>query len=415
MASDEGEILDTAQASLTTHEQATGAQTDTGPHSDSTSSQPTNSTSSVVRKRPADPADHPSYQILRPCLATRRTERIPDPVDHYEQQARALFRREYLARASLMHQREIWLAKRKQEHRGIRRRQFVHSQAAHPVRPRVLEGGSRRAKQRYLLQQSIRAHSVAAQRRQPAPQHAVAQVRDPDRSSPEPTPTQLQQASQSSQPSQVIIPAPAPDCGDAPARILTRRQRRQQALEQQAAMEQHEDADRLQLIDEWRAGVQQLRHIVHEIHQQAAAQSTVRQQQQEETQLAEIEALCDQSYYALAGVPMDAPVASIRAAMKKQLFRCHPDKIRYAKERATAVFQKVSEANETLLNEQTRAAYNASLLPPLAQATRCPDTGAAAQSTRTAPCTTHSFSNQPQPRSRQQQAARMDFTPLLRG
>lgn len=76
----------------------------------------------------------------------------------------------------------------------------------------------------------------------------------------------------------------------------------------------------------------------------------------------------NRSYYELLEVPKTATESEIRAAYKKQALKYHPDKVNQdasSLEKATAAFKQVSEAYETLSDQQKRRAYDLKTAPKI--------------------------------------------------
>src|ERR1700710_2722858 len=64
--------------------------------------------------------------------------------------------------------------------------------------------------------------------------------------------------------------------------------------------------------------------------------------------------------YATLGVPKEATVSEIRAAHRKRVLKCHPDKIQDESQRNVAQdeFQRVQQAYELLSDETRRARHD---------------------------------------------------------
>lgn len=63
-------------------------------------------------------------------------------------------------------------------------------------------------------------------------------------------------------------------------------------------------------------------------------------------------------YYSILGIPKKADEKQIKQAYKKQAMKWHPDKHHSKKEKATAKFQEIAEAYETLSNPEKRRIYD---------------------------------------------------------
>lgn len=63
-------------------------------------------------------------------------------------------------------------------------------------------------------------------------------------------------------------------------------------------------------------------------------------------------------YYSILGIPKKAGDKRIKQAYKKQAMKWHPDKHRSKKEKATAKFQEIAEAYETLSDPEKRRIYD---------------------------------------------------------
>ena len=128
-----------------------------------------------------------------------------------------------------------------------------------------------------------------------------------------------------------------------------------------AKMMQQESDARLKVMDDWRQEVARGREMEQEMKVLLATLQNEWCLQQERCKLQKMEEALSKSYYEALGVPHKASATTIRAAYRRLALECHPDKFPHESAKATAVFQALRKAHETLSDPKARSAYDQTL------------------------------------------------------
>jgi ubiquitin C-terminal hydrolase len=122
-------------------------------------------------------------------------------------------------------------------------------------------------------------------------------------------------------------------------------------------LEQREMDHRTELMDSWRAEVSKSKESWSEL----AARYKEMCLEQERCKLQRMEETLKKSYYEALGVPRTASAKAIRAAYRRLVLECHPDKFPQEAAKATALFQELQRAHDTLSDPKLKEAYDRKL------------------------------------------------------
>ena len=115
-------------------------------------------------------------------------------------------------------------------------------------------------------------------------------------------------------------------------------------------------------MDDWRQELARCREQDQERKVQLATRQKEWCMQQERCKLQKMEEAFTKSYYEALGVHHKASATTIRAAYRRLALECHPDKFPHESAKATALFQALRKAHETLSDPKARAMYDQTLV-----------------------------------------------------
>ena len=124
------------------------------------------------------------------------------------------------------------------------------------------------------------------------------------------------------------------------------------------AAEEWEANKRLELVDRWRDEMEKWKERRREMTELISAWQKERREQQERQKLQRLEEELSKSHYEGLGVDRKATTTAIRAAYRRMVLECHPDKYPQEAEKAKALFQMLRRAYETLTDPEARKTYD---------------------------------------------------------
>jgi ubiquitin C-terminal hydrolase len=116
------------------------------------------------------------------------------------------------------------------------------------------------------------------------------------------------------------------------------------------------------LCDEWRKSLRDLKEQEKEVRQRLEKEQDAEERQRKDESLRKLEEALSISHYAALGLNSESTPAAVRAAGRRIALECHPDKFPHDPKRATAVFQAVRHAHDTLADPKSRKEYDEELV-----------------------------------------------------